>query len=83
MTYARLKFLKELETCLHDRAYSLGFRYIGEIEFERLPKDTITLVRRIDEQIKEIYNNYIVLYQQDVMCHPILYLYVKGGEDHL
>ena len=51
---------------------------LGGVEFERLSQDTITLIRRIDEQIKEIYNNYIVLYQQDVTYQSSLYLYVKG-----
>ena len=78
MTYSRLKFLKELETFLHDRLYSLGYRYVGEIEFERLPHDTITIIRRIDEQIKDIYNKYTSLYQQDVTYQSTLYLYVKG-----
>ena len=78
MTYSRLKFLKELETFLRDRVYSLGYRYVGEAEFERPSQDTITLIRRIGEQMMEIYNNYIVLYQQDVTYQSSLYLSIKG-----
>ena len=80
LTYSGLIFLKELGTFLHDRVYSLGLRYVGETVFERLSQDTITLVRRIVEQIIEIYNNYIVLYQQDDMYQSGLYSYVNGIE---
>ena len=82
LTYSRLIFLKELETSLHDRVYSLGFRYVGETVFERLSQETISLARRIDEQIMEIYNNYITLYKQEVMYQSGIYSYVNGDGDY-
>ena len=74
LTHSGLKYLKELGTFLHDRVYSIGFHCAGESVFERLPQDTIEMIRRTDEQIKEIYNNYIVLYQQDATHQSSLYL---------
>ena len=68
-------FLKELETFLQDRVYSLGLRYVGEVEFERLSRDTIILVRRIGDHILDIYRSYIVSYQQDFMIQSGLISY--------
>ena len=78
LTYSRLMFLKELETFLHDRVYSLGFRYVGDVEFERLSHDTIILVRRIDEHILDIYRAYTISYQQDFMIQSGWISYVNG-----
>ena len=60
LTHARLKYLRELQIFLHGRVYSLGFQYAGMSAFGRLAQDTVEMIRRTDEQIKEIY--IIVIY---------------------